>query len=70
MYLKYVSIYTLYTIIFGIILSISPFPRACAFTVSFKKARGRTAPYSLLPTPYSLLPTPYSSRRDFQLVNT
>ncbi|WP_287263910.1 hypothetical protein [Moorena sp. SIO3A5] len=32
----------------------------CAFTLSFEKARGRTAPYSLLPTPYSLLPVPYS----------
>ncbi|NEO35701.1 MAG: hypothetical protein F6J90_04940 [Moorea sp. SIOASIH] len=30
-----------------------PTPRACAFTLSFEKARGRTAPDSRLPTPDS-----------------
>ncbi|NEO09448.1 MAG: hypothetical protein F6J94_23980 [Moorea sp. SIO1F2] len=28
--------------------SLLPTPRECAFTLSFEKARGRTAPYSLL----------------------
>ena len=62
MYLKYVSIYTLYTLIFGIILSISPFPYGARSRLALKK-RGVAplpTPYSLLPIPYSLLPTPYS----------
>ncbi|WP_293094331.1 hypothetical protein [Moorena sp. SIOASIH] len=28
--------------------SLLPTPRECAFTLSFEKAQGRTAPYSLL----------------------
>ncbi|NEO70156.1 MAG: hypothetical protein F6K52_11855 [Moorea sp. SIO3H5] len=37
-----------------------PTPRECPFTLSFEKARGRTAPDSRLPTPDSRLPTPDS----------